>query len=177
MSKRIGALLAPVAMSLVLALAGCAGSSTSGSGGSSGSSGAGTSGAGAKEASGQSLYTRLGGEKAITAVVDDFVPRAASDPKVNFVRKGTPKEWQPTAENVARLKKGLVQFIGMATGGPMKYEGRDMKSLHAGMKITNAEFDALAADLKASLVKLNVPAKERDELLGVVASTRKDIVE
>ena len=38
-----------------------------------------------------SLYERLGGEPAITAVVDDFVNRAAGDPAVNFVRKGKPE--------------------------------------------------------------------------------------
>jgi hemoglobin len=125
----------------------------------------------------KSLYERLGGEPAIKAVVDDFVPRAAADPKVNFTRKGTPKEWQATAENVDKLKRGLVQFIAMATGGPQKYQGRPMKPLHAGMMITSAEFDALAADLIASLNKLNVPARERDELIAVVATTKADIVE
>src|SRR5262245_28688391 len=63
----------------------------------------------------KSLYERLGGKPAITAVVDDFVGRAASDPKVNFTRKGIPgAEWQATPENVAHLKAGLVDFVTMA---------------------------------------------------------------
>jgi hemoglobin len=123
------------------------------------------------------LYDRLGGEPAIKAVVDDFVGRAAGDPKVNFTRKGTGAEWQATPENVAHLKSKLVEFIAMASGGPVKYTGRDMKRAHAGMGITSAEFDALAADLKASLDKFNVPAKEQGELLGAVAGAKKDIVE
>lgn len=125
----------------------------------------------------KSLYERLGGEGAIKAVVDDFVGRAASDPKVNFTRKGTGHEWEATAENVDHLKKMLVQFICMATGGPQKYEGRSMKSAHKGMKISSAEFDALAGDLKASLMKFNVPEKEMNELLTIAASTKKDIAE
>jgi hemoglobin len=125
----------------------------------------------------KSLYERLGGEAAITAVVDDFVGRAAANPKVNFTRKGTSAEWNPSAENVARLKKHLVQFISMATGGPNKYEGRAMKPTHAGMGITEAEFRALAGDLIASLDKFKVPQKEKDELITIVASTKKDIVE
>jgi len=125
----------------------------------------------------KSLYERLGGEPALTAVVDDFVGRAAGDPAVNFTRKGTAMEWNPTPENVAKLKKRLVQFIGMATGGPQKYEGKAMKPLHAGMKITSAEFDALAKDLIASLDKFKVPQREKDELIAVVASTKGDIVE
>jgi len=124
----------------------------------------------------KSLYDRLGGEKAITAVVDDFVNRAAADPKVNFTRKGTDKEWAATPENVAKLKKHLTQFIAMAAGGPQKYEGRAMRPVHTGMKITDAEFNAAAADLAASLDKFNVPKKEKDELLGVVAGTKGDIV-
>ena len=123
------------------------------------------------------LYDRLGGEPAIRAVVDDFVPRAAADEKVNFTRKGTPHEWQATPQNVARFKERLVQFIGVATGGPQKYEGQDMGTAHRGMKITDAEFDALARDLKLSLDKLNVPATEQKELLEIVGSTRGVIVE
>ena len=125
----------------------------------------------------KSLYERLGGEAAIKAVVDDFVGRAAANPKVNFTRKGTSAEWSATPENVARLKKHLVQFISMATGGPHKYEGRAMKPVHAGMAITEAEFGALAGDLIASLDMFKVPQKEKDELIAIVGSTKKDIVE
>lgn len=124
------------------------------------------------------LYERLGGEPAIAAVTDDFVARAAANPKVNVTRKGTGgKEWRDTPENVEHLKKKIVEFVANGTGGPQKYTGRDMKSVHAGMRITNAEFDAAAADLKASLDALKVPAQEQEELLAIVASTRKDIVE
>lgn len=130
-----------------------------------------------ESASRDSLYSRLGGEAAISAVVDDFVARGAANPAVHFSREGTERHWAGTPEQVARLKRGLVLFICQATGGPQKYEGRDMRTLHAGMNITGAEFDALADDLRASLDKLNVPARERDELMAVVATTRTDIVE
>lgn len=123
-----------------------------------------------------SLYDRLGGEAAIKAVVDDFVGRAAGNPKVNFTRKGI-KEWEASPANVAQLKVRLVQLIGAVTGGPQKYEGKDMKSLHAGMKITSAEFGAIAGDLKATLDKFKVPAKEQAELMKIVGSTAADIVE
>jgi hemoglobin len=125
----------------------------------------------------KTLYDRLGGDQAIRAVVDDLVARAAADPKVNFTRKGTPKEWKPTPENVEHVKKMLVELIASATGGPQKYTGKSMKDVHAGMKITHAEFDALAADLKATLDKFKVPAREQDELMKIVAATAPDIVE
>ena len=124
----------------------------------------------------KTLYERLGGEPAVTAVVEDFVGRAASDPKVNFTRKGTAYEWEASPANVAKLKKRLVQFIAMASGGPKMYEGRDMKGVHKGMMITSAEFDALAGDLAASLDKFKVPMREKEELLKVVGSTKGDIV-
>ncbi len=123
-----------------------------------------------------SLYERLGGEAAVKAVVDDFVGRAAGNPKVNFTRKGI-KEWEASEANVAKLKTNLVNLIGALTGGPQKYTGKDMKSLHAGMKITTAEFGALAGDLKATLDKFKVPAKEQAELMKIVGSTQGDIVE
>ncbi len=125
-----------------------------------------------QKAAEKSLYERLGGEPAIIAVVEDFVGRAAADPKVNFFRDGKYK-----GVDVARLKRLLVAFIGQATGGPQKYTGRDMKETHKGMKIDHWEFEALSADLAASLDKFKVLAKEKKELLAIVGTTRKDIVE
>ena len=124
----------------------------------------------------KSLYDRLGGEPAIKAVVDEFVARGASDPKVNFTREGHPNHWDATPDNVAKLKKHLVEFISKATGGPQHYHGRDMVTVHKGMEITDAEFDALAADLKGALDKFNVPQREQQELLAIVGSTRSQIV-
>ncbi len=123
------------------------------------------------------LYERLGGEASIAKVVDEFVARAAANPKVNFVRKGTSKEWPATPEAVAYLKRMLVEFIASATGGPQKYTGKTMKESHEGMRITSAEFDALAQDLKGALTLFNVPAREQGELLAIVETTRADIVE
>jgi len=124
------------------------------------------------------LYERLGGEAGIMAVVDEFVALGAANPKVNFTRKGTDKEWPATPENVDKLKEHLIQFISVATGATdVIYEGRDMLTVHEGMKISNAEFDALALDLKAALGKFNVPDEEQNELLNIVGSIRGQIVE
>jgi len=122
------------------------------------------------------LYDRLGGEKTIAALVDDFVNTAAADPKVNFTRAGTPHPWQATPENVELFKGRLVEFLGTATGGPQKYHGQDMVTAHKGMNITPAEFDAAVADFSASAEKLNVPPAERKELLELVQSTRAAMV-
>jgi hemoglobin len=125
----------------------------------------------------KSLFERLGGEVAIRAVISDFVDMSAADPKVNFTRKGIAgAEWDATPENVQKLKDRLTEFVAQGTGGPQKYTGEAMKAVHKNMKITNAEFDAMAGHLKVALKKHNVPQKEQTELLAIVESTRKDIV-
>jgi len=134
----------------------------------------------------QTLFERLGGEEGITKIVDDFTVRALEDPRVNWERKGvkrggllsrdTSPAWTANPQNVANLKKHLVQFLSLATSGPPQYDGRDMKGVHAGMHISNPEFDAVIGDLKASLDKLQIPDKEQKELLAVIESTRPQIV-
>ena len=114
------------------------------------------------------LYQRLGEKPAITAVVDDFVGRVAADNRINGKFATT---------NIPRLKKNLVDQICAASGGPCTYTGRDMKSTHAGMGITDAEFDALVGDLVAALNKFKVGEREKNELLSVLGPMRKDIVE
>ena len=116
----------------------------------------------------KSLYERLGGQAAIEAVVGDFAGRVLADARVNkkFARSNAP-----------RLVKNLTDFVCMATGGPCKYMGLSMKASHKNMAVTTGEFNALAEDLVATLNKFNVPAKERDELIGAVAPLAKDIVE
>lgn len=122
----------------------------------------------------KSIYERIGGEAAIRAVVDDFVPAAAADPKVNFTRDG---RWHASEAAVSHLKNMLVEFLGSALGGPQRYSGRDMKTTHAGLRITQAEFDALAGHLKATLEKHKVPGVEVSAILKIAASTANDIVE
>ena len=117
---------------------------------------------------GGSLYERLGGKDSITAVVDDFVARCAADDRINgkFART-----------DIARLKANLVDQVCEATGGPCRYGGRDMRTTHDGMAVTGGEFDALVADLVATLDKFGVGDVERNELLSALAPMRSDIVE
>jgi truncated hemoglobin YjbI len=121
-----------------------------------------------------SLWSRLGGEPAVKAVVHDFVAKAAADPKVDFTRGG---KYPIDAAGVAHLEELLVQQISSVSGGPLKYSGKAMKPTHAGMGITEEQFGALANDLVEILNAYNVPKKEIDELVGIIATTKKDIVE
>jgi hemoglobin len=115
----------------------------------------------------KSLYDRLGGKDAITAVVDDFVANVAADKRINAFFAHT---------DIPRLKKNLVDQLCAATGGPCTYTGRDMKTAHKGMGITDADFNALVQDLTKSLNKFNVPAKEQGELLGILGPLKPQIV-
>ncbi len=125
----------------------------------------------------QPLYQRLGGDVMISAIVEDWIGQAASDPRVNFTRKGTSMEWIATPDNVEKLKVHLTEYIEAATGGSQEYQGRDMRSVHANMGITSSEFDAIEEDLAKSLAKYDVPARETSELMALVEGTRKDIVQ
>ena len=116
----------------------------------------------------KSLYDRLGGKTAITAVVDDFVGRVAADTRINGKFANA---------NIPRLKSMLVDQICQASGGPCTYTGRDMKSTHAGMGVSSSDFDALVGDLVATLNKFKVPEREKNELLGALGPMKSDIVE
>ncbi len=125
-----------------------------------------------KMAKPKSLYTRLGGKKAITAVVDEFVNNCAGDSRIN-------KFFADTAKDPKRLKKfkgNLVDQICQASGGPCKYKGKDMKTAHKGMGITDADFSALVDDLVKALDKFKVGATEKSELLGALGPMKGDIV-
>jgi hemoglobin len=116
----------------------------------------------------KSLYDRLGGKPAITAVVDDFVGRVAADSRINGKFANT---------DIPRLKMLLVEQICQASGGPCTYSGRSMKATHAGMGVSSSDFDALVGDLVATLNKFKVPDREKNELLGALGPMKGDIVE
>jgi hemoglobin len=120
-----------------------------------------------------SLYDRLGGTPAIAAVVDDFVNRLLADTVIT-ANKDMLAHFKP--EHVAALKFLVTEQVCQVTGGPCVYSGKDMKSAHAGMKITNREWDAMVADFKATLDHFHVPMAEQNELIGIVATTKPDIV-
>ena len=119
----------------------------------------------------RTLYERLGGYNGISAVVDDFEDRLFVDPKVGkyFVGMGT-----DTRELFKQKTKNLVCNV---TGGPCKVISRPAKTVHAGLGITDAEFDIVVGHLSEVLDKYKVPAAEHKELMAIIATLRKDIVE
>ena len=119
----------------------------------------------------KSLYERVGGYNALAAVVDDFIVRLVSDKQFEkfFIGQST--------DSKKRIRQHILDQFCAATGGPCIYTGREMKTSHAGLGITNAEWDAAAKHLVASLDKFKVPEKEKGEILAFVTGLKKDIVE
>ena len=114
-----------------------------------------------------SLFDRLGGKSAITAVVDDFVNRIAGDARINQRFYNV---------DIVKLKNLLVEFVCQATGGGCAYTGQDMETSHAGMDLVHDEFAALVDDLVQTLDKFKVGAREKGELLGALGPLEPQIV-
>ncbi|MEK6152484.1 group 1 truncated hemoglobin [Flavobacteriaceae bacterium 3-367] len=119
----------------------------------------------------KSLYERLGGYEAISAVVDDFADRLFNDEVVGkrFFGMGD--------DSRAGFKQKNINLVCAATGGPCKIISRSAKTTHQGLGIKASEFDIVAGHLVDVLNKFNVPKKEHDELMAIIGTLRPDIVE
>lgn len=119
------------------------------------------------------LYDRLGGLAPISVVVSDFIDALVPDavlnanPAIDAARKRVPPPY---------LKYHVTAMVCQATGGPCQYQGRGMKESHAHLNITTKEWDRMVVLFKEVLAKHSVPAKETQELLDIVGSTKADIV-
>jgi len=116
------------------------------------------------------LYKRLGGREGIALVVGDFVTNMAGDSRVNARFKDM------KGPETEKLKSNLADQICDATGGPCSYLGRDMKTTHKGMKITDSEWNATVENLVKALDKNKVDPKDKTELLGLLGPMKADIV-
>ena len=118
-----------------------------------------------------SLYERLGGYDAVSAVVDDFAAKLFDDPVVGARFFGMGDD---SREGFRQKNKNLVCA---ATGGPCKIISRSATQTHTGLGITASEFAIVAQHLVDTLNKFNVPEKEHNELMAIIGSLRPDIVE
>src|ERR1700747_1948282 len=120
-----------------------------------------------------SLYDRLGGVYSIATVVDDFIDRVMTDPRLNA---------NPHVDEAhhrvppAGFKYLVTEMVCWATGGPQRYKGKSMTESHKDLKMTGKEWEAFLDDFQQTLDKFKVPAEEQAELKAIVNSTRSDIV-
>lgn len=118
-------------------------------------------------ASDKTLYERLGGTEAITAVVKEFMATTAADPRINMFF---------TNVDAPRLEQLMVEQICAGTGGPCQYTGKAMRESHTGMGVKPEHFEAFMEDLTLTLDKLGVRDPERSEVLTIFRSMQEDIV-
>ena len=119
----------------------------------------------------KTLYERLGGYDAISAVVNDLLPRLESDPQLG-------RFWEHRGEDgINREKQLLIDFLCANAGGPLLYTGRDNKTSHRGMGISDSDWEKFIAHLNATLDNFQLPAQERSDVIAFIESTRADIVE
>lgn len=120
-----------------------------------------------------SLYERLGGMPAIRAVVDSFANRILADERVNPWFAQTASDPQ----RAAAYKAKLADFICQGTGGPCRYSGPDLVTVHQGRGVTNDAFAAVVEDLVAALDQFHVPEREKADLLAILGPMKTAVVE
>ncbi len=119
----------------------------------------------------QSLYERLGGYDAIAAVANALLPRLAGDDKLR-------RFWDHRGDDgVEREKQLLIDFLSNAAGGPVYYTGRNMKTVHKGMRIDEEDWGRLIGHVMATLDSFDVPEREAGEVVEFIESTKPEIVE
>jgi len=119
----------------------------------------------------KTLYERLGGYDAISAVTNDFLPRLMSDSQLG-------RFWKNRGDDgINREKQLLIDYLCSSAGGPLLYTGRDNKTSHKGMGINESDWEKFIGHLNATLDNFQLPQQERSDVIEFIESTKADIVE
>ena len=118
-------------------------------------------------AAAQTLFDQIGGEKVLKSAVDQFVVIMLDDSRINFAFAGA---------NLDKFKFQLYSQLCALSAGPCEYHGRDMHTAHEGLKIDNAQFNALTEDLYQALDRAGVRYRVQNKLIALLAPMQKDIV-
>ena len=127
--------------------------------------------AGTAQNSGKTLYERMGGYDVIAAIVDDFLAITRSDPR--FARFGGGR----SSDSIRRSRQLIVNQLCELAGGPCVYSGRDMRTSHAGLGITQSEWESSLRYVQAALRDAGIPPKEAGEFISFFERYRAEIVE
>lgn len=114
-----------------------------------------------------SLYDRLGGEAAVDAAVDIFYRKVLSDPRISHFFDTV---------DMDRQRAKQKSFLTVAFGGPNQYSGKDMRTAHAHMKLTEAHFDAVMENLGGTLKELGVPDALIGEAAAIALSVKNEVL-
>lgn len=126
-----------------------------------------TGGARAQGGPDDSVYQALGGQPGLVKLMDDFVPRLMADPRLQPFFKDS---------NLTNLKEQLVSQLCMVSGGPCKYAGADMKSVHADFEIRKGDFNALVEVLQQAMDAQGIAFRAQNRLLARLAPMHRDII-
>jgi hemoglobin len=119
-----------------------------------------------------SLFERLGGSSGIEHIVEEVASRHLENPVI--AARFRPYLEQP--QKLQELKLHLARFLEMGSGGPQRYEGRDMRSAHTGMNISPAEYMAAMEDIMAALAHVGIDEQTRKDVLAIAWSLKGDII-
>lgn len=114
-----------------------------------------------------SLYERLGGEKSVRKIVNDVLDKNFNNPMIGHHFKSI---------NMDRLKQLVFEFFSMGTGGPHKYTGRDMRTTHISLNISEEDFLRANNDTLQALEENGVDEGERNEVIAILDSMKSDVV-
>lgn len=114
-----------------------------------------------------SLYARLGGKPVVTKLVDATIDQVVANHHLSQSFKDT---------DLKRIKEKLVEQICNLGGGGCEYTGDPMRVVHAGHKISESEFYGLVEILRVNMRNLDIGLRERNELLGLLAAMKRDVV-
>lgn len=115
----------------------------------------------------QSLYERIGGAAAVEAAVDVFYRKVLADKRINHYFDTVDMDGQRAKQKA---------FLTFAFGGPNQYSGKDMRTAHAKMSLTEADFNAVMENLGATLEELKVPPALIEEAAGIAMSVKNDVL-
>ncbi len=116
------------------------------------------------------LYERLGRYDGIARITDEYLRGVRSDPQLaRFIGRGT--------DSLMRARQLLKEQLCAMTGGPCAYIGRDMKTAHGGLGITEADWSLSTKYMSAAVAKAHVADGDRDEFLALIEALKQQIVE
>jgi len=113
------------------------------------------------------LYLALGGEAAIAVIVENFILEIARDDRIidHF-----------EVSNVQRFRVMMNQHLCMVADGPCQYTGDSMIDTHAGMGITEGDFNAIVENMMAAMDKAGIALGPQNRLLARLATLRGEII-
>lgn len=121
--------------------------------------------------SASTLYTRLGGYDAVSAVADNLLPRLTGDEQLG-------RFWAHRGDDgIQRERQLLVDFLSSSAGGPVYYTGRNMVETHRGMRISESDWERFIGHLNDTLAHFGLAEAEKNDVLAFIESTKSEIVE